>query len=1002
MFWFQFIHLRQKHCTQEGGSFVCRYGDNKVCCTLPVEGVSDADYEQHVYKHHAFSGPNNKARKVSSASMASNHSRAQSSDGSEKWTIFSASQNLPAVLNDPTKGKQKDFFTKMWGDSFVEVTNIPGPSYLPNITLQHFQGYLRKIAKRHRKHSKLNAAIPKPHSHADLLQNFPNLRVGKCIDKFQFDVSSIPKIFLEQNFNLSSIETFSAVYPHTAISSSSPTSLSTANSSSTSSSSPSHNSVNKNSSNNNNYSSSDIVNTSSPNSSAKLLQEKLTHYLDMVEVQIAQQVAQKSEAFFHAMTSHDTLMEQLGQNIAIVKTLREKIRSIDNDLVKDPLLIMRSERTRRNHHVVLEKLKLMSSVLQTQPTIQLLLSTPDYVAALDLIYTTQDLLAQELAGVHSFRHLSSELNEMVKVIDTLMAGEFERYATADLNRPLLESEATVLEGDKLSCIVLGMLRQSSFEFVDAYQQETVAAIKAAVKKTGIEVVASSEFANSKVLNDSVSLEDQLKALSVEEWTLLLKNATTDLLRLVRRVKNAKDVMQRAADVSAGKQQSMVASTDSEITGQPHLSVVSEPGECFLSSEDYSRVTHKLNCLLVSTCQYAQERCAQLLSSRSLVWPEENGKEDDSYGNSKVSAHWLAERATLTQLSELSKHVDLLSIECERICPDAPPSLLRSAFKSQANKFMHRFHLERMTKLSLILESEAWRQTEVPVEFQQLVNHISESGRFSVSKDEVEEMKKQGNCKPANVLYVGSEKFAVVGTVLILVDIVAEYCVRAEDITLTAHSLLRHLAELLQVFNSRTAKLVLGAEAVSDKTGLKKITSINLALVLRALQLILWLIPHVRIHFEGLLPESSRMTALDQVTQQMRSHVRDVQNKLCAILEPLISNELRQWEAKPPVPSRAFQNICSKLRKLYEAVAGVLPEEQIEDLYRSINTTFKDILREHLLRMNIVNNGGPQHGLVTSELIFYIEDLKRIKALPEHELNLNLMDDIWTSRQAVIR
>lgn len=88
------------------------------------------------------------------------------------------------------------------------------------------------------------------------------------------------------------------------------------------------------------------------------------------------------------------------------------------------------------------------------------------------------------------------------------------------------------------------------------------------------------------------------------------------------------------------------------------------------------------------------------------------------------------------------------------------------------------------------------------------------------------------------------------TVLILVDIVAEYCVRAEDIPLTSHSLLRHLGELLQVFNSRTAKLVLGAEAVSDKTGLKKITSINLALVLRALQLILWLIPHVRIHFEG--------------------------------------------------------------------------------------------------------------------------------------------------------
>jgi vacuolar protein sorting-associated protein 54 len=49
---------------------------------------------------------------------------------------------------------------------------------------------------------------------------------------------------------------------------------------------------------------------------------KLSHYLDIVEVQIAQQVAQKSEAFFLAMTSHDALMEQLTQTINVVKALR--------------------------------------------------------------------------------------------------------------------------------------------------------------------------------------------------------------------------------------------------------------------------------------------------------------------------------------------------------------------------------------------------------------------------------------------------------------------------------------------------------------------------------------------------------------------------------------------------------------------------------------------------------------------------------------------------------
>ena len=47
----------------------------------------------------------------------------------------------------------------------------------------------------------------------------------------------------------------------------------------------------------------------------------------------------------------------------------------------------------------------METVHQTQPTIQLLLATSDFVGALDLISTTQEVLQQELAGVQSFRYL---------------------------------------------------------------------------------------------------------------------------------------------------------------------------------------------------------------------------------------------------------------------------------------------------------------------------------------------------------------------------------------------------------------------------------------------------------------------------------------------------------------------------------------------------------------------------------------------------------------------
>ncbi|KAK6753236.1 hypothetical protein RB195_012684 [Necator americanus] len=45
-------HLRVVHSTREGGSYICRYGDNNVCQKLPLEGVSDDDYEAHIRRVH--------------------------------------------------------------------------------------------------------------------------------------------------------------------------------------------------------------------------------------------------------------------------------------------------------------------------------------------------------------------------------------------------------------------------------------------------------------------------------------------------------------------------------------------------------------------------------------------------------------------------------------------------------------------------------------------------------------------------------------------------------------------------------------------------------------------------------------------------------------------------------------------------------------------------------------------------------------------------------------
>lgn len=80
-----------------------------MCSSLPVEGVSDEDYEDHVYKHHVF--PHQYAIKATRGNLRNlmNHQMSEKPNVvavEKQWSLYSAAQNLPAILNDPNRGKQ--------------------------------------------------------------------------------------------------------------------------------------------------------------------------------------------------------------------------------------------------------------------------------------------------------------------------------------------------------------------------------------------------------------------------------------------------------------------------------------------------------------------------------------------------------------------------------------------------------------------------------------------------------------------------------------------------------------------------------------------------------------------------------------------------------------------------------------------------------------------------------------------------------------------------------
>ncbi|KAH8377915.1 hypothetical protein KR093_007848, partial [Drosophila rubida] len=880
-------HLRSRHCTREGGSFVCRYGFNGVCASLPLDGVSDRDYDAHVAKYHV----NQQTRELP-----------------PEWGVYSAAQNLPAVLNDPQRGKQSNLFTKKWGEHFVERVHVPHTPRLPDITHADFAVYLGSIGKRYRWHERRQQQQ----------QQQQQLPATGAATPEHLSAVPVPEIFLKSQLQLHHATTFAQVFP--------------------------------------NYMQQGDSTTEQRQQTGRQLQEQLSHYLDIVEVKIAQQVAQKSAAFFHAMTTQHAILAEMQQAAEQVQQLRAALAQLHGSAVVDSFRVMRYAQRRQHCHHTLDKLRLMATVHKTQPMLQLLLGTQDYVAALDLISTTQEILAAELLGVHCFKHLPMQLGEMEKLIDKMLTTEFERYAAHDLNRPLPESAAqpetdsVCAEEDKLVAIVMGLLRKQNFGFVQSYQQEAVATIRAIIKQLLIELLARGD--HELCLTGA---GEQALDLTLAEWLAMLQRASHALLAVLERVKAVVSIMQQTADAAAGgscPREHAVNLIDSE---------------AFLSAAHHAQLSAQLQQLLQAVCHYCHERCANVVAPQSLE-------------RSAVSEQ---------ELQQLALVVAEFSESTLAICGTASVPL-QLALKVQASRYAQRFHAEHKQKLALLLDQERWRQVDIPHEFQRIIDRMTAGDYAKPSPlDPAALLNGNGNGNSNGnpvLLLEGKQPFALVSVALLLIQMLYEYGGSAQRLPLLASYHARNVVDLLRCFNSRSCQLIIGAGAMRV-AGLKTITSTNLALVSRALQLVLYLLPRLRDHFEC-------MSGYEAIERDYQGHVKEIEHKIHGIVSERVIAQLEAWEARPPIPSQTFRLISRHLVKLHEAIAGVLPEAQIHEIYGVVHRNFKDKLREQLLKLNVYNNGGPQHGVVTSELTFYMETLRTLKALPADQLDDGILEHIW--------
>ncbi|VDD86917.1 unnamed protein product [Enterobius vermicularis] len=563
-------HLRNVHSVKEGGSYICRYGPNGICQTLPLEGVSDHDYEAHLRKYHVNAG-----FKECCWSCFMQFTR----------SIFSFTQNLASVLSDPSRSRSERlaFFTRHWGESFIPKTRVSSSPSLPNITVDHFKNYLATTAKVRNMYLFFHASrIASKQLYFVVEKHRSYLKARRALlrtlarhdENKRIDADDIPKILLDVHFSLADSETFEAIFLEPNLEQPDRllvegiTSGSVPRCDSAASLTPSL--------------SEDarisavfvillrVILKQEPFEAGNgryfrryaSLQNTLEYFHDLVDSRLNNQLAAKSSAFWKTVISYSNLYGELADARRKVARVRGSLKSVDEKVYKHMTRIMELSCAREQRKRLLQKLQDIACLRDAQPTVQMLLNQNDYPKALECIETAQDVLCHDLRGVACFRHLSTQLQELYKVIGRMLQEEFIALIQKEFGRSCENENDVFYQEAQLNPVILGLLRVQEYKFVHVLQHEIVEAVKNTMRQVmktvyffsyfnrEIEIITVKSHVVKNLAADQITeydpsignLSSQMRRLDFTQWSAALKHVLSILFYTCRKVQSIQELI----------------------------------------------------------------------------------------------------------------------------------------------------------------------------------------------------------------------------------------------------------------------------------------------------------------------------------------------------------------------------------------------------------------------------------------------------------------------------
>ncbi|KAL2623879.1 hypothetical protein R1flu_008124 [Riccia fluitans] len=699
----------------------------RLCRVTTEDGKHGTDVYGNLLKRSTGASPSGGGSSYHSFSREARRSLSgEVSTAGQESDTRAFGQSLASVLNNPKLGKAGIYSAdSSWGswlfqgssDPLLDVAPPPLPSEtLPEVRRDYFQLYLDSIGEAYGRY-----VAVRDHSSREQDSNIANQGDGlvACLRE-------IPSLYFDEDFDLDEGSIFQQACPFSSI----PQNM--------------------------------------------MLQEKLSHYLDLVEVHLVKEISARSDSFFEALRQLEVLNGRIIEACNQIRVLQETVKLLDGDLVESASQIQSLGSRRDNLLALHQQLKLVAYVNQALSALRLLVSAADCAGALDVIDDLQHLLkGDELVRLHCFRRLGDQLASAMDSVNSTLAADFVRTAIHDTRD--LESSAMVslfhtrvkdylssvkamisVEGkndeeeesslrDQLLPTVIGLLRTSKLpSILRVYRDTLIIDIKATIKTLVAELLpvlftrpAEGDLPSADRQADmevgGLSLACKLRALPAESFVQLLTAVFGTVQVRILRAAEVRSVVEQiigglhgsyAAAAVAAAFASGAAAAAAAAAAEAAQEVQLEPfptGSRVLPSTGGSVIRTRESSGASSSIS-RQFRADVLRENTEAIC----AACDAAHGR---WAKLLGVRALIHPKLRLQEFLSIYNITQDFITATEKVGgrlgySIRGILQSQSKSFVDYQHSTRMAKIMAVLEQETWVAIDAPDEFQAIVDSLT--------------------------------------------------------------------------------------------------------------------------------------------------------------------------------------------------------------------------------------------------------------------------------------